>query len=221
MQCQTILQEFSRFLQIEFTFYFTGLIHAFFSCSNYTFHENSTVGRSWETSRMLCQNSSEGNLVSIEEEEERNFIKNIIKNLTVIEYFIGLKKDDGKWKWLSNQTTVNSSQGQSPWAPGQPSGTFKPDRNYNCATIYGKYQTYLGRFDDLSCRSRMKNTGHICEKALSCTKHERGRSLCAVESLLKDQEHAFSVFSLSYGVSLKRKTNSPPLPLLPHKPKLP
>ncbi|XP_015760616.1 PREDICTED: uncharacterized protein LOC107339810 isoform X8 [Acropora digitifera] len=112
----------------------SGLIHAFFNCSNYTFHENATEGWSWETSRMLCQNSSEGDLVSIEEEEERIFVKNIIKNLTTIKYFIGLKKDDGKWKWLSNQTTVNSSQGTSPWAPGQPSAT--PDRKDNCATIY-------------------------------------------------------------------------------------
>ena len=48
MLCQTILQEFSRFFQIEFTSYFIGLIHAFFNSSNYTFHENSTrveIGR--------------------------------------------------------------------------------------------------------------------------------------------------------------------------------
>ena len=87
--------------------------------------------------------------MSIEEEEERNFVKNIIKSLTAISYFIGLKKDNGKWKWLSNQTTVNSSQGKSPWAPGEPSGAY---RNVNCATIYGKYWSYLGLFNDLPCR---------------------------------------------------------------------
>ena len=181
---QTILREFSRFLQIEFTFYFTGLIHAFFNCSNYTFHENATEGRSWETSRMLCQNSSEADLVSIEEEEERNFVINIIKNLPATEYFIGLKKENGKWKWLSNQTTVNSSRGQSPWARGQPSGTL--NRKDSCATIYGIYLSHLGRFDDISCSRRMTTAAHICEKALSCTKHKRGRSLCAEESVLKD-----------------------------------
>ena len=173
--CQVILQEFSRLLQIKFIFYVTGLIYAFFNCSNYTFHETSIAGRSWETSRLLCQSSSEGNLVSIEEEEERNFVKNIIKNLTTVKYFIGLKKDNGKWKWLSNQTTVNSSQGISPWAPGEPNG--RPDRKDNCATIYGKYKTYLGRFDDMSCTSSAKDAGHICERAVSCTKDERGRSL--------------------------------------------
>ena len=130
-------------IQVESTFSFTGLIHAVFNCSNYTFHKNSTQGRSWETSRLLCRNSSKGDLVSIEEEEERNFVKNIIKSLTAISYITGLKKDDGKWKWLSNQTTVNSSQGKSPWAPGEPSGAY---RKVNCATIYGKYWSYLGLF---------------------------------------------------------------------------
>ena len=182
---QTILQDFSRFLQMKFTFYVTGLIHAFFNCSNYTFHEYSIVGRSWETSRLLCQNSLEGDLVAIEEEEERSFVKNIIKNLTTIKYFIGLKKDNGKWKWVSNQATVNSSRGKSPWAPGEPSRT--PDGKDNCVTIFAKYRNYLGRFDDLSCRSRQKYTGHICERAVSCTKHERGRSSVVEQSSLKTE----------------------------------
>ena len=207
----------ARFLQIKLTFYATGLIHAFFNCSNYTFHENSKEGRSWETSRLLCQNSSEGDLVSIEEEEERNFVKNIIKKLTAIEYFIGLKKENGKWKWLSNQATVDSSQGKSPWAPGQPSGTSNPYRKTRCATIFGKYRSYLGRFDDTTCRRRLKNTGHICERALSCTKHERGRSLCVEKSV----ESTNLLCSISYGVSRKRDTESPPLPFLLHKAKLP
>ena len=214
--CQTILQEFSRFLQIEFTFYVTGLIQASFNCSNYTFHEDSAEGRSWERSRLLCQNSSEGDLVSIEEEEEWKFVKNIIKKLPVIKYFIGLKKENGKWKWLSNQTTVDSSQGTSPWAPGEPSGGW--DLKMNCATIYGKYWSYFGRFDDIACRRRVRDSGHICERAVSCTKHEGGRSLCVEESVLKDQENAFSVFSLSYGLSRKRKTKFPPRPVLPYNP---
>ena len=184
MLCQAILQEFPLFLHIEFTFYFTGLIHVFFNCSNYTIHENSTDGRSWKTSRLLCQKSSEGDLVSIEEEEERNFVKNIIKNLTAIKYFIGLKKDNGKWKWLSNQATVNSSQGKSPWAPGEPAGT--PDRKDNCVTIYGIYLNYFGLFDDMSCTGSAKDAGHICERAVSCTKHERGRSMFVEEFVLSN-----------------------------------
>ena len=136
MLCQAILQKFSRFMQIKLTFLVTGLIHASFNCSIYTSHANSGVGRNWETSRFLCQNSSEGNLVSIEEEEERNFVKNVTKKLPVIKYFIGLKKENGKWKWLSNQTTADSSQGKSQCAEGQPS---QLSQEVCCATIYGKY----------------------------------------------------------------------------------
>ena len=66
-------------------------------------------------------------------------------------------------------------------------------------TIYGKFISYLGRFDDLSCRRHMNNTVHICERAESCTKHERGRSLFVKESVLEDQEHALSVFLLVMG----------------------
>ena len=195
MICQTILQEFSRFLQIKFRFSVTGLIHASFNCSNYTFHENLNEARSWETSRFLCQNSSEGDLVSIEEEEERNFVKNIIKNLTTIKYFIGLKKDDGKWKWVSNQTTVDSAKGKSPWAPHQPSGTSNQDRNDHCATIYGKYRSYLGRFDDISCSRSEKVAGHICERAVSCTEDERGRSLFVKELFKRPGTRILCVFS--------------------------
>ena len=49
----------------------------------------------------------------------------------------------------------------------------------------------------MSCRRHTKNTGHICEKAVSRTKHEIGRSLCEEESLKTLEKHAFSMFSLS------------------------
>ena len=82
---------------------------------------------------------------------------------------------------MSNQAIVDSSQGQSPWAPGEPSGT--PDRKDNCATIFGIYLNYFGRFDDMSCTGSAKDAGYICERAVSCTKHEIGRSFCVLESL--------------------------------------
>ena len=111
--------------------------------------------------------------MSIEEENERIFVKTIIKNLKAVIYFIGLKKEQlsGKWKWLTNGKPVDASQGSSPWAPGEPSGRS----DENCATIYGNYRRYLGQFDDLPCLSRMKDAGYICERAVSCTKDEKGR----------------------------------------------
>ena len=97
-------------------------------------------------------------------------------------------------KWLSNQATVDSSPGIFPWAPYQPS---QPKEKVYCATIYGKYRSNLGRFDDLPCGLPLKSSGYICERAVSCTKHEGGRKLFAEESVLKSQAHAFSVFFLS------------------------
>ena len=112
--------------------------------------------------------------MSIEQENERIFVEGIIKNLTVVKYFIGLKKVSGKWKWLTNGKPVDAStKGSHPWAPGQPSG----GSDKKCATIYGNYRTYWGQFDDLPCFERPKEAGYICERAVSCTKDEEGRSL--------------------------------------------
>ena len=86
-------KSFHDFCKLSFPFYFTGGIHgAFLNCSDYTFHLNSTEGRSWETSTLLCQNSSEGDLGSIEEEEERNFVRNIIKKTPSNKIFYRLKE---------------------------------------------------------------------------------------------------------------------------------
>ena len=166
-------------MKIESTFHFKGLTYDVFGCSNYTFHENSIEGRTWEQSKCLCQKSSEGDLVSIEEENERIFVRNIIKNLTATKYFIGLERDQHTrkcvWKWLSNEALCDESkwQGNYPWAPGEPSANL----NEKCATIYGNYQQKLGLFDDLPCGLLQTNAGYICERAVSCTKDEKGRSL--------------------------------------------
>ena len=162
--CPTILSGFSRFLQIQFTFYFTGMTHIRFNCSIYTFHENSTEGRNWEWSRELCQNSSEGDLVSIEEEEERIFLKEFIMNLKVIKYYIGLKKTKANGGGWVMENSVRASKGKHPWSTGEPNG----GPPINCATIYGNYKTKLdGLFDDLSCSRRLKDAGYICERAFS------------------------------------------------------
>jgi len=111
--------------------------------------------------------------VSIEKENERIFVESIIKNLTAVKYFIGLKKESsGKWKWLASGKPVDVSQGSHPWAPGEPSR----ENDGKCATIYGIYRTYLGRFDDLLCNQRGRDAGYICERAVSCAKDEKGVS---------------------------------------------
>ena len=113
--------------------------------------------------------------MSIEEENERNFVESIIKNLTAAKYFIGLKKEQlsGNWKWLTSGKPVDASRGSPPWAPGEPSG----GSDEKCTTIYGIYLDNLGRLDDLPCSKNEKDTGYICERAVSCTQDEKGRTL--------------------------------------------
>ena len=171
--CPIILPGFSRFLRIQLAFYFTGITHLTFNCSNYTFHESSVKARDWKTSRWLCQNSTEGDLVSIEEEKERIFLKEIIKNLRTTKYYIGLEKEQDKWRWLSNGNSVNASKGKHPWGPREPNG----GPEIKCATIYGNYQHLDGLFDDMSCSSPAEDAGYICERALPCTKEGKGTGL--------------------------------------------
>ena len=156
-------------------FYFIGTTHFFFHCSNYTLHESSAEARNWKTSRELCQSSAEGDLVSIEDEKERIFLKKIIKNVKTVKYYIGLQKDDqGKWRWLSNGNSVPASKGKQPWSPKEPNGGSRT----NCATIYGNYQTdYDGLFDDLSCSNRADDAGYICERTVPCRKEGKGMGL--------------------------------------------
>ena len=112
--------------------------------------------------------------MSIEEEKERIFLKEIIKDLIPIKYFIGLQKDQGEWRWLSNRNSVPASIRKLPWSPGEPNGVS----GTNCATIYGSYKRHLeGLFDDLSCSKRQEDAGYICERAVSCTKEGKGMDL--------------------------------------------
>ena len=95
-------------------------------------------------------------LVSIESNEEWNFLKDTINKFPEkgTEYYIGLTKDkDGIWTWISNNSTVNKSY----WAPEEP----KNKNNERCAVMYKDYNGYYGLFDDLPCK--LKRHGYICE----------------------------------------------------------
>ncbi|XP_031550371.1 uncharacterized protein LOC116287813 [Actinia tenebrosa] len=75
-------------------------------CSCYSFHGNSS---SRQEARQHC-NDAEGDLVSIETDVELNFIQKQLQNETTKngdnEWWIGLEKENGKWKWLSNHTDL-------------------------------------------------------------------------------------------------------------------
>ena len=95
-------------------------------------------------------------LVSIESNEEWNFLKDTINKFPErgTEYYIGLiKGKNGSWKWISDNSTVNESY----WAPYGP----KNKNNERCAVMYKDYNKNYGLFDDLSCTE--KRHGYICE----------------------------------------------------------
>ena len=72
------------------------------------------------------------------------------------EYFIGLKRDQqsGKWKWLSNRSTLQASL---PWA------TMEPQSDGNCTVMYKDYRRDYGKYNDLDCTGVKGSSGYICE----------------------------------------------------------
>ncbi|XP_073254496.1 uncharacterized protein [Porites lutea] len=129
-----------------------------YGCSRYTFYaESQRESVNFVKSRGRCKvNGSD--LVSIESNEEWNFLKDTINKFQHsdgTEYFIGLTKDkDGLWRWISNNSTVNESY----WALYQPGN----ESNIRCAVMYKDFNKNYGLFDDLSCAAQRH--GYICEK---------------------------------------------------------
>ena len=111
-----------------------GEQHFVFGNSKYTFHGNSAGTLNWEKSNKHCKETG-SQLVSIESEKEWEFLKNTIHSFSTLEYFIGLKSDSesAEWRWLSDNSKVNATQGELPWAKREPSG------DGNCAVMYKEY----------------------------------------------------------------------------------
>ena len=129
-----------------------------YGCSRYTFYaESQQKSVNFDKSRAACKVTG-SDLVSIESNEEWNFLKDTINEFQEsdgTEYFIGLTKDkDGSWRWISNNSTVNESY----WAPYQP---VKNKSNITCAVMYKDFNKNYGLFDDLPCIE--KRHGYICE----------------------------------------------------------
>ena len=117
---------------------------------------------SWEQSKNLCEQNG-SNLVSMERlRAELNFLETQSEALKVKtnEYYIGLRKNGQKWIWVSDNSTLDETEtGNSPWAPGEPSG------NGNCVKMYRKEKsswTYV--YDDVECSVSSSNIGYICER---------------------------------------------------------
>jgi len=122
-----------------------------FGSSSYTFHENHLRNFDWKKSRQRCRDIG-SDLVSIESKEEWFFLKETIQKKALWEYFIGLKKDSKskEWRWISDNSKVNATVGEFPWAKNEPNG------DGNCAVMYKDYMLDHGRFNDLNCTKKLK-----------------------------------------------------------------
>jgi len=129
----------------------------------------------WEGSRKRCKKIG-GELVSIESEKEWFFLKETIQNYTTGEYFIGLRNvsKSREWRWISDNSKVNATRGEFPWAKDEPSGDGK------CAVMYKDYRKDYGLFNDLSCSEQRHTIGYICESSVNRNDQEGMfyKSLC-------------------------------------------
>jgi len=106
--------------------------------------------------------------------DELNFLNETALTIGKSEYFIGLKKHAGKWIWISNNSTLNATDEEYPWAVGEPS-----DLNNNpqhCAKMYYKALKKSYVYDNIECgKAAGEKIGYICERTVEC-KDTKGMS---------------------------------------------
>ena len=116
----------------------------------------SVDGWSWKWNRFVCK-SQGGDLISIETEEEWNFINNQIQGWNTTNYenkwSIVLKKKARNWTWINGRPVTICK-----WGQGEPSG------EHNAAFIYRRSSNgERGVFGSVD-RARWGNlTAYICE----------------------------------------------------------
>ncbi|XP_068703662.1 uncharacterized protein [Montipora foliosa] len=124
-----------------------------YNCHEYAVYKLLPAERpKWNESRNLCSESG-SHLVCIEHQQEINFLARKLEELKLeSEYFIGLDKQNEKWTWICNRSTVVTPK-KRPWAIHQPSGSGP------CAKMYF-VREYLV-FEDIPCDVRKD---YICER---------------------------------------------------------
>ena len=139
-------------------YYFCFHLYHFLECPDITFKNSwyiiSVKRFSWHWNRNKCQ-SQGGDLVSIETEEEWNFINDEIqrRNMTKKDnrWSIGLIKKAGNWTWVSERP-LNICK----WGQGEPSG------EHDVAFMYNLDSNGVV-FGTLECTSWKSRHACICE----------------------------------------------------------
>ena len=125
---------------------------------------------SWADSIRLCEETG-SHLVSIESFEEWSFLNRTIQTMETGEYFIGLKSDisSGKWRWISDNSTMSAAHGVWPWA------SYEPSKNYDeyCVVMFKDFRNQFGRYNNVRCNHNiLYRAGYICERAVDCNGEE-------------------------------------------------
>ncbi|XP_069031044.1 snaclec A9-like [Embiotoca jacksoni] len=77
-------------------------------------YKNSTDWKTWEEARELCKIRS-SDLVVVDNAEEKKYVSdNSWKSSGNKRYWIGLKAEDGKWKWVNGSDLADSSWIENP-----------------------------------------------------------------------------------------------------------
>ncbi|XP_069031062.1 asialoglycoprotein receptor 1-like [Embiotoca jacksoni] len=84
------------------------------SCYVFLDYKNSTDRKTWEEARELCKIRS-SDLVVVDNAEEKKYVSDNSYDRPENEgYWIGLKAEDGKWKWVDESDLANSSWIENP-----------------------------------------------------------------------------------------------------------
>lgn len=109
----------------------------------------------WTEAETFCKQQG-GHLATITSEAENNAIKQLLENAAMDRYWIGAKRTNDKWAWVSNEDFQYTN-----WYVNEPNNTLGIE---NYLEIYNN----TGWNDNKNCR--LANGGFICEIENSDTK---------------------------------------------------
>lgn len=112
-------------------------------CTCWTYH-TSSENMNYTEAEEWCK-AHFTNLVAIQTKEEIEYLNaSLDKNANY--YWIGLRKNNGQWKWVGTNKPLNDSAAN--WAAGEPNGRR---HNEDCVEIYIKRSTDSGKWNDERC----------------------------------------------------------------------
>ncbi|XP_059197588.1 P-selectin [Centropristis striata] len=124
----------------------------------WTYSYDITSNRRFDDARKWCQQHFT-DIVPIRNQEENDYINNLVPYYQTYYYWIGVTNKSGEWIWQETEDKV-PIEAQN-WAQGEPSNIT----GQNCVEIYIKRDKDTAKWNNENCRKRK---GTICY-ANSCT----------------------------------------------------